>query len=87
MSNNDILPAHHDPEEPADGGRPTDCDLKMLWVSRTLANIDFQYCEEMLILERSTIEVEQLSYIKRQLLLKYRERRAPYQTLLESLRT
>ncbi|WP_256369935.1 hypothetical protein [Microvirga sp. KLBC 81] len=37
-------------------------------------------------LDRSDLEIEQKNYIKAQLLLKYRERRAPYQELLESLR-
>ncbi|PVE20914.1 hypothetical protein DC522_29610 [Microvirga sp. KLBC 81] len=64
----------------------TERDLKILWISRTLTNIDFQYGEEILNLDRSDLEIEQKNYIKAQLLLKYRERRAPYQELLESLR-
>lgn len=63
----------------------TERDLKILWISRTLTNIDFQYGEEILNLERSNLEIEQKNYIKTQLLFKYRERRAPYQKLLESL--
>ena len=86
MNNNKIISSRPCHTEPVHEGMTTDDDLKILWVSRTLANIDFQYCEEMLTLERSTIEIEQKSYIKRQLLSKYRERRAPYQTLLEDLR-
>jgi len=64
----------------------TEHDLKILWISRTLSNIDFQYGEEILSLEQSNLEIEQKNYIKAQLLLKYRERRAPYQRILESLR-
>jgi len=64
----------------------TEVDLKILWISRTLTDIDFQICEDLLDLERIDLELEQKNYIKAQLLLKYRERRAPYQTLLESLR-
>jgi len=64
----------------------TEHDLKILWISRTLTNIDFQYSEEVLNLDRSDLEIEQKNYIKAQLLLKYRERRAPYQELLASLK-
>lgn len=64
----------------------TDNDLKILWVARTLTNIDFQYGEDILNLDHSAIDAEQKRYIATQLLLKYRERRAPYQQLLESLR-
>ncbi|MXQ14269.1 hypothetical protein [Microvirga makkahensis] len=51
-----------------------------------MTNIDFQYGEEILNLERSNLEIEQKNYIKTQLLLKYRERREPYQKLLASLK-
>ncbi|MBQ0821588.1 hypothetical protein HPT29_008895 [Microvirga terrae] len=67
-------------------GMITENDLKILWVARTLTNIDFQYGEDILNLSRSAIEAEQKRYIETQLLLKYRERREPYQRLLESLR-
>jgi hypothetical protein len=86
MNNSGAISRHHCSRQPSNQGTISDKDLKILWVSRTLTNIDFQYCEDMLDLERSTIEVEQKSYIRRQLLSKYRERRAPYQALLESLR-
>ncbi|MBA1157826.1 hypothetical protein [Microvirga mediterraneensis] len=65
----------------------TDNDLKILWVARTLTNIDFQYGEDILNLDHSAIDAEQKRYIATQLLLKYRERRAPYQQLLDSLRS
>jgi len=68
------------------GGMITENDLKILWVARTLTNIDFQYGEDMLNLDRSGIDAEQKQYIQKQLLMKYRERREPYQKLLESLR-
>ncbi|WP_262296385.1 hypothetical protein [Microvirga sesbaniae] len=67
-------------------GMITENDLKILWVARTLTNIDFQYGEDILHLSRCAIEAEQKSYIERQLHLKYCERREPYQRLLESLR-
>lgn len=70
----------------AHGGMITENDLKILWVARTLTNIDFQYGEDILNLDRSNIEVPQKQYIEKQLLLKYRERREPYQKLLDSLR-
>ena len=47
-----------DCNQPYPGGMLSDNDLKILWVSRTLTNIDFQYGEELLGLERSEIEVE-----------------------------
>jgi hypothetical protein len=68
------------------GGMITEKDLKILWVARTLTNIDFQYGEEILSLNHSGIDAEQKQYIEKQLLLKYRERREPYQKLLETLR-
>jgi hypothetical protein len=71
----------------AHGSMITENDLKILWVARTLTNIDFQYGEDILSLDRSDIDVEQRRHIEMQLLLKYRERREPYQKLLESLRT
>jgi hypothetical protein len=71
-----------DPHE----GMITENDLKILWVARTLTNIDFQYGEDILSLHRSDIDTEQKRFIERQLLLKYRERREPYQKLLENLR-
>ena len=64
----------------------TDNDLKILWISRTLTNIDAQCCEDILNIEQSDLEIEQKKYIRDQLMRKYRERRAPYQTLLDSLR-
>lgn len=70
----------------AHGGMLTENDLKILWVARTLTNIDFQYGEDILSLRRSGIEREQKSYIERQLFAKYRERREPYRRLLDSLR-
>ncbi|WP_114945049.1 hypothetical protein [Microvirga calopogonii] len=76
----------HHPGRNAPKGMITDKDLKILWVARTLTNIDFQYGEDVLHLNHSNIDAEQKRYIGAQLLLKYRERREPYQKLLESLR-
>jgi len=73
------------PRRNAPRGMLTENDLKILWVARTLTNIDFQYGEEILNLDHSTIDAEQKRHIGTQLLLKYRERREPYQRLLESL--
>ncbi|WP_414475739.1 hypothetical protein [Microvirga sp. M2] len=47
--------------------------------------MDYQCCEEILSLDRYDLEIEQKNFIKAQLLRRYRERRAPYQKLLESL--
>jgi hypothetical protein len=73
------------PRRNSSKGMITDNDLKILWVARTLTNIDFQYGEEILNLDHSNIDAEQKRHIETQLLLKYRERREPYQKLLESL--
>ncbi|EIM25631.1 hypothetical protein [Microvirga lotononidis] len=84
VSKANVSDAH--PGRKAPRGMITDNDLKILWVARTLTNIDFQYGEDILNLDRSPIDAEQRRYIETQLLLKYRERREPYQKLLESLR-
>lgn len=81
----DVLPRTNCSRAP-DEGMITEKDLKILWVSRTLTNIDFEYGKEVLNLERSNIEPEQKNDLKQQLLLSYRKRRAAYQALIESLR-
>jgi hypothetical protein len=82
--NKDVLPRKR-PAKPLLKGMISENDLKILWVSRTLTNIDFQYGEDLLSLERSNIEIEQKSYIRKQLMLKHQERREPYRKLLENL--
>ncbi|WP_201833515.1 hypothetical protein [Microvirga zambiensis] len=72
-------------EEPSDRSL-SDNDLKILWISRTLTNIDAQCCEDILSIEQSELEIEQKKYIRDQMMRKYQERRAPYQALLEGLR-
>ena len=67
-------------------GMLSEIDLKILWVARTLTNIEFRHCEDMLELERSLIEIEQKNYIKGQMLSKYRERQQPYLELLKQLK-
>ncbi len=67
-------------------GMLNEIDLKILWVARTLTNIEFRHCEDMLALKRSPIEIEQRNFIKGQMLSKYRERRQPYLDLLKQLR-
>ena len=52
------------------GNMITENDLKILWVARTLTNIDFQHGEDMLNLDRSGIDAEQKQYIEKQLLAK-----------------
>jgi hypothetical protein len=82
--NKDVL-SRMRPARPSSEGMISENDLKILWVSRTLTNIDFRYGEDLLSLERSPIEIEQKSYIRKQLMLKHQERREPYQKLLDSL--
>ncbi|MDP8919791.1 MAG: hypothetical protein M3O00_13055 [Pseudomonadota bacterium] len=67
-------------------GMLSEIDLKILWVARTLTNIEFRHCEDMLELERSLIEIEQKNYIKGQMLSKYHERQQPYLELLKQLK-
>jgi len=78
------LPRKHS-AKPSSESMISENDLKILWVSRTLTNIDFQYGEDLLNLERSTVEIEQKGYIKKQLMLDHQERREPYRRLLNSL--
>lgn len=62
-------------------------DLKILWVARTLTNIELQ-CEAALArLEHSCSDKDLRDFIKGQLLSKFRERREPYVALLEELRS
>ena len=86
MSLRQLIPTSIFPhEEPSDRSLSED-ELKILWISRTLTNIDAQCCEDILNIEQSDLETEQKKYIRDQLMRKYQERRSPYQALLESLR-
>ena len=86
MSLKQLIPTSILPHEEPSARSLSDDDLKILWISRTLTNIDAQCCEDILNIERGDLEIEQKKYIRDQLMRKYQERRAPYQALLESLR-
>jgi len=64
----------------------SEVDLKILWVSRTLTNIDFEYAEELLKLERSQLHKDLKASVRDVIISKYRERRQPYADLLKDLR-
>ena len=57
------------------------------WILSTLKHIDFQYDSDLVRLELSSIDAGQKNYIRREIVLKHRERREPYIRLLEELRT
>jgi hypothetical protein len=86
MSLKQLIPTSILPHEEPSARSLSDDDLKILWIARTLTNIDAQCCEDILNIEQSELEIEQKKYIRDQLMRKYQERRAPYQALLESLR-
>jgi len=64
----------------------SELDLTILWYSRTLADIDFRYESELLRLDQSSVEEDRKNDMKRAMLLRHRERREPYVSMLESLR-
>lgn len=79
--------AHYNIHNASHGGELSEGDLKILWVARTLTNIELQCEAELVRLEQSQINEEQRRFIREQLLSKFRERREPYVSLLEELRS
>ena len=65
----------------------SDLDLKILWVSRTLSNIDFQYEPEFIRLKQSPVHEDIKKLMSEALIATYRKKRAPYVKLLMELRT
>jgi hypothetical protein len=70
----------------ADGsGILSEIDLKILWVARTLTNIDFEFEAEFFRLEKSRLEGDQKQQIRDAIASRHRERREPYAKLLREL--
>jgi hypothetical protein len=63
----------------------SEIDLKILWVARTLTNIDFEFESELFRLEKSHLDGDQKDRIKTTISAKHRERREPYAKLLREL--
>ncbi|HZH53968.1 MAG TPA: hypothetical protein VEZ16_19050 [Microvirga sp.] len=64
----------------------SETDLKILWLARTLSNIELQHESELFRLEQSDTHEYLKKSIKAAMLARYYERRQPYLELLEDLR-
>ena len=64
----------------------TDIDLQILWISRTLSNIDFQYEPEFIRLKQNPLHEDLKKLMRDALVSTYRKKRAPYVKLLVELR-
>ena len=78
--------SNHFSKETSDQRFLSEYDLKILWVARTLTNIELQCEAELTRLEKSQADEEQRQFMKGQVLSKFRQRREPYETLLAELR-
>jgi hypothetical protein len=63
----------------------SEIDLKILWVARTLTNIDFEFEAEFFRLEKSRLEGDQKQQIRDAIASRHRARREPYAKLLREL--
>lgn len=73
-----------------DSGRRStlsDVDLKILWVSRTISDIDYKYEPEFLRIARSSIHKDVKKIMRDGLISLYRKKRAPYVKLLTELQS
>ncbi|KLK90618.1 hypothetical protein AA309_24575 [Microvirga vignae] len=68
------------------GGMLTELDLKILWVSRTLSDIDYRYEPEFVRLRQSSAHKDIKKLMREALISTYRRKRAPYVKLLAELR-
>ena len=73
-------------KRPSGYGILSELDLKILWVSRTLSNIDFQYEPEFIRLKQSPVHEDIKKLMREALTATYRKKRAPYVKLLVELR-
>ncbi|WP_445501281.1 hypothetical protein [Microvirga sp. G4-2] len=65
----------------------TEIDLKILWVSRTLSTIDYQYEPEFVRINQSLVHKDIKTLMRKALISSYRRKRAPYVKLLAELRS
>jgi hypothetical protein len=64
----------------------SDDDLKILWLSRTLSDIDYKYEPEFLRLRQSLVHRDLKRVMREALISTYRKKRAPYLKMLTDLR-
>jgi hypothetical protein len=64
----------------------SEIDLKILWLSRTLSDIDCQYEPEFLRIRRSPVHRDLMKVMREALISTYRKKRAPYLKMLTELR-
>jgi hypothetical protein len=65
----------------------SEIDLKILWLSRTLSDIDCQYEPEFLRIRRSPVHRDLKKVMREALISTYRKKRAPYLKMLMELRS
>jgi hypothetical protein len=65
----------------------SEIDLKILWLSRTLSDIDSQYEPEFLRIRRSPVHRDLKKVMREALISTYRKKRAPYLKMLTELRS
>jgi hypothetical protein len=65
----------------------SEIDLKILWLSRTLSDIDCQYEPEFLRIRRSPVHRDLKKVMREALISTYRKKRAPYLKMLTELRS
>lgn len=71
---------------PPHKGMLSETDLKILWLARTLSNIELQHESELFRIEQSDTHEYLKKSIRLAMLARYYERRQPYLELLENLR-
>ena len=64
----------------------SDIDLQILWISRTLSNIDFHYEPEFIRLKQNPLHEDLKKLMRDALVSTYHKKRAPYVKLLVELR-
>ena len=72
--------------EPNNKGYLSEIDLKILWISRTLADIDCHFEPEFLRIRQSLVHRDLKKVMREALVSTYRKKRAPYIKLLNELR-
>jgi hypothetical protein len=71
---------------PVSKGVLSETDLKILWVSRKLSDIDCKFETEFLRIRQSIVHRDLKKVMREALISTYRRRRAPYLKMLTELR-
>ncbi|MCB5176052.1 hypothetical protein [Microvirga lenta] len=85
MRSNQDNPLHSGKQSAGRKGFLSETDLKILWVARTLTNIDLQYESDLLKLNQSRVPHDLKKPIQAVILSRHHARREPYVKLLEQL--